>query len=158
MKLAVLLLALAATASAQKAHELCAACHASQAEEFDTHPHKAKDISCDACHGPSVKHREAQGQTPPDRIAGPLEVPALCGACHTTQFAAYKPSKHYEALIARVAGKRAPNCVTCHSTHAPRAVPAIEVQCKRCHEALPASCKPAGCATCHNPHSSKQLK
>lgn len=156
MRVAILVMLLAGVAVAQKAHELCVACHTGPAEEFDTHPHKAKDISCDACHGASVKHREAQGQTPPDRIAGPLEVPALCGACHTGQLAAYKPSRHYEALMARVAGKRAPNCVTCHSTHAPRAAAAMETQCKRCHEMLPAACKPAGCASCHDPHTGKR--
>lgn len=158
MTTAALFLLLALAAQAQPVQEFCAPCHSGPSEEFDGHPHKAKGLSCDACHGPSVKHRESQGDTPPDRIAGPLQVPALCGTCHAAQLAAYKPSKHYETLLARIEGKRAPNCSTCHSTHSARSLAAIQAQCQRCHESLPATCKPSACASCHNPHSSKTGK
>ena len=90
-----LLLALyASSLFAQKTHEFCAPCHAEQVGDFQTHPHFAKGLSCDACHGQSVKHRTSTGAASPDRVAAPDEVPALCGTCHPAQKKEYLTTKH----------------------------------------------------------------
>ena len=151
MRLALISL-VALAAGAQKVHELCAPCHNQHFEDFQTHKHFAKGLSCDACHGTSKGHREATGGQMPDRVAGPTEQPALCGACHTDQGKAYQTSKHGKLVAARAA-KRAAACTTCHGTHAPRKAAAMLAQCNRCHDPLPPTCKPEGCASCHNPHT-----
>jgi hypothetical protein len=63
-------------------HELCKACHSEIASDFLSHPHAKASLSCDTCHGESVRHRESGGGTAPDRVAAPDQVPALCGTCH----------------------------------------------------------------------------
>jgi hypothetical protein len=148
----VLLALLAAMAVAQKVHELCAPCHNQHAEDFQGHKHFDKGLSCDACHGESKGHREATGGKAPDRVAGPADQPAMCGACHGQQGKAYQSGKHGQLVVARAA-KRAAACTTCHGTHAPRRPAAMLAQCNRCHDPLPSACKPDGCASCHNPHS-----
>jgi hypothetical protein len=79
MKYLWLLVLWAPALFAQKTQEYCAPCHAEQVSDFETHPHFAKGLSCDACHGQSVKHRTSTGAASPDKVAAPDEVPALCG-------------------------------------------------------------------------------
>ncbi|HYZ85773.1 MAG TPA: cytochrome c3 family protein [Bryobacteraceae bacterium] len=146
-------LALSFAAWGQKAHDLCVACHDEQVTDFSTHKHFQKGLSCDACHGMSEKHRAASGAAPPDRVAGPDEVPALCGACHVAQLKDYKNSKHAELVFAK-SKTRAPGCGTCHGVHQARTLKQINASCARCHTTLPASCKPdVACSTCHSPHT-----
>jgi hypothetical protein len=158
MKLVLATVLLAAGGFAQKLHELCAACHNQHFEDFQTHKHFEKGASCDACHGPSQGHREATGGKPPDRVAGPVEQPALCGACHPGQRKGYEASKHGKIVLAR--SGRAAACTTCHGTHAVRRPAAMAQQCARCHQTLPESCKAApavaaklACAGCHDAHT-----
>ncbi len=130
-----ILLLLALPLLAQKTHELCAPCHAEQVADFQSHPHFQKGLSCDACHGPSVKHRTSLGAPPPDRVAAPDEVPALCGGCHAAQARDYLASRHGKLVMARSKVKAA-NCVTCHGMHNPRAAAKI---CQRCHTEAPSA-------------------
>jgi hypothetical protein len=147
-------------AAAQPVHELCAPCHSGPVDDFKTHRHFALKLSCDACHGASVMHRESQGDTAPDKVAGPAEQPAVCGACHTVQAKEYSASKHGTLVSAR-SEKRAATCTICHGHHALRPIVAMEAQCARCHAELPASCKKPpvatgaklGCANCHGKHT-----
>lgn len=156
MKLLTLLL-LAALAGAQQP---CAPCHSEQIEEVASHKHGSKGVACAVCHGASQKHREAVGAAPPDQVAAPNEVPALCGTCHAGQRKVYSESKHGKLVLA-LSKTRAANCATCHGVHSARWAAAMERQCARCHAELPASCKakPArvnarlSCGGCHNPHS-----
>jgi hypothetical protein len=151
---------LAMPVAAQQVHELCSACHNSQVDDFRSHKHFAAKLSCDACHGQSVAHRESQGDTAPDKVAGPTEQPAVCGACHTAQAKEYRASKHGELVMAR-AEKRAATCTICHGHHALRPIAAMQAQCARCHTDLPASCKKPppssgaklSCANCHGKHT-----
>lgn len=136
---------------AQKTHDYCAPCHGEQVTDFKTHPHFAKGLSCDICHGESLKHRTSTGAAPPDRVAAPDEVPALCGTCHAPEGKQYAASKHGKLVLAQ-AKVKSPNCATCHGVHNLRTVKQTEQQCNRCHVSLPASCKPVGCVTCHKPH------
>jgi hypothetical protein len=149
-----LVCAVPCAATAQPVHTLCAPCHAEQVADFRMHPHSAKSLSCDACHGASVKHREAAGGAPPDRVAGPQEVPALCGTCHAAQRAQFDKSKH-AAVLALASRLRAPNCGTCHGVHAKNAAAQIDSRCGRCHMELPPSCKrDVRCVSCHDKHTS----
>jgi len=120
---------------AQKTHELCAPCHAEQVADFQTHPHFQKGLSCDACHGPSVKHRTSVGAAPPDRVAAPDEVPSLCVGCHAGESKAFLSSKHGRLVMARSKVKAA-NCVTCHGMHNVRAAAKT---CQKCHPETPAA-------------------
>lgn len=161
MKALVALLVLVAPVAAQKQHELCAVCHHQQSKEFLTHPHFRKGVTCNACHGDSVKHRLSEGHAEPDKVAAPAEIPALCGACHTgkgpkTILAQYSASKHGR-LVLEQSKVRAPHCGTCHGVHSRREAKGIDAQCKRCHTTLadahPKTAASVACASCHNPHT-----
>jgi hypothetical protein len=151
-----LLLLCALPLLAQKTHEFCASCHSEQVADFQTHPHFQKGLSCDACHGPSVKHRTSIGAVPPDRVAAPDEVPALCGGCHASEQKEYLASKHGKLVMARSKVKAA-NCATCHGVHNPRTASQTQAQCQRCHAALPsphpAVAAKASCMGCHARHT-----
>ena len=140
--------------AAEKTHEFCNACHTEQVADFKTHTHFQKGLSCDACHGPSVKHRGSTGAVPPDRVAAPDEVPALCGQCHNPQQKEYSGSKHGVLLLAR---QKAAQCTTCHGVHNPRTARQMQTQCLRCHAALPAAhpalAAEAQCMSCHARHT-----
>jgi hypothetical protein len=143
--------------AAQKTHELCAPCHSEQTADFQGHPHSQAGLSCDACHGRSEKHRTAQGAAPPDRVAAPDEVPALCGGCHAAQHKEFLPSKHGQLVMARSKVKAA-NCGTCHGVHYLRSTAQMHQQCGRCHASLPAShpkTTSSACMSCHAKHTLK---
>ncbi len=149
----LLLLLVAAGLFGQKLHEVCGACHTEPAEDFQSHTHFTKGLSCDACHGASKAHREATGHKPPDQVAGPADQPRVCGTCHAARRKEYESSKHGKLVLAS-AEKKAAACTTCHGTHLLRKPAAMLVQCNRCHEVLPQACqKTAPCASCHNPHT-----
>lgn len=138
-------------------HTLCQQCHTEAAADVESHPHFAKGVSCDACHGASEKHRAASGHVAPDRVAVREQVPPLCGSCHPAQRKAYDVSRH--AVLLPAGGKPA-HCAACHGNHNAKAARAIETTCQRCHASLPAACAAAParaarvrCAGCHNPHS-----
>lgn len=152
----------------QPLHEICAACHTGVAEDFRGHPHLAAGLDCDICHGKSERHREAAGAAPPDRVAAPHQVAALCGSCHIRIKGAdesepslpeqYASSKH-GLLVAAMSRTRAPNCGTCHGVHRVRAARAMETRCSRCHSSRPEDCAAeprtqakVRCAGCHAPH------
>ena len=156
---ALLLLLLALPLTAQKVHDRCNACHNEQVTDFLQHPHEAKQLSCDTCHGPSEKHMAASGGAAPDRVAAPDEQVALCGACHVPVRKEFEQSKHAKLLLARSA-TRAPACGTCHGVHAPAAARQIEQRCIRCHNTLPPACRmevanvaPVRCMSCHSRHT-----
>lgn len=153
-------LMLAAGAAAQEIGSQCLPCHSEHVDDVRGHKHGAKGLSCEVCHGESEKHRKAVGAAPPDRVAAPDEVPALCGTCHAAQKQAYANSSHGK-LVKEQGKARGAHCGSCHGTHAARWESAMEKQCGRCHAVLPQACKaqPAkanaklACASCHEPHS-----
>lgn len=150
-----LLLLIALNASAQ-VHQLCKPCHTEAAGDVESHPHFAKQVSCDACHGTSEKHRLAVGGAAPDKVATREQVPVLCGGCHVAERKSYETSKHFTVLAA---GNKSAHCATCHGNHAPRPLAALAARCQTCHTGLPPACsaKPTvtakvSCAACHVPH------
>lgn len=160
MRTVVLLLLGAGLAFTQEEplHQVCGVCHTTVAQDFRSHPHLEQGLDCNVCHGESQAHRDAAGAAPPDRVAAPHQVPALCGTCHVEQHESFQASRH-GVLVAAM--ERAPHCGTCHDVHRVRSARAIERRCNNCHQDLPAACSeapPAGvdaavsCAACHQPH------
>lgn len=150
------LLLLLVLAQAPTVHEACKQCHTEAAGDVESHPHFAKGVSCDACHGASEKHRAASGHTAPDRVAVREQVPPLCGTCHPSERKSYETSRHGAVLKT---GEKSAQCATCHGNHSLRSARAIETSCVRCHASTPAACaappKQAAkvrCAGCHAPH------
>src|SRR5438477_8210242 len=92
---------------AEEVHKFCAPCHSEQVADFQAHKHFQKGLSCDACHGPSVKHRTSTGAVSPDQVAAPDEVPPLCGGCHAAELREFAPSKHGKLVLARAKVKAA---------------------------------------------------
>ncbi len=152
---ALLLVLLALPAYAQTVHQLCGNCHSEQVEDLRKHKHFAKGLSCDACHGPSVQHREANGASPPDRVAAADQQPALCGACHPGPAKHYSASKHGRLVLAH-SEKKAPSCTICHGVHSLRTPAQMKMQCNRCHAQLqpghPKFAAQTLCVSCHPGH------
>ena len=141
------------------AAEPCAPCHGEQIADFQSHRHAASGLACAVCHGLSEKHRNSNGESAPDRVAAPNEVPALCGTCHSNQLKEYSGSKH-GALVLAVSKTRAANCNTCHGVHALKTANQMLVQCGRCHAATPEACQKdppvaakIACMGCHAKHT-----
>jgi len=131
-------------------HQLCQQCHTEPASDVESHPHFAKGVSCDACHGKSEKHRAATGHAAPDRVATRDQIPPLCGTCHANQLKTYQATRHWAVLKA---GEKSAQCATCHGNHSLKSAKATQVTCERCHATRPAACaaKPQ-CTSCHQPH------
>jgi hypothetical protein len=165
-----LLLSCAALRAQQPVHELCKPCHSEITSDVLSHPHGKAGLSCDTCHGESVRHRESEGGADPDRVAAPDQVPALCGTCHdhpvtdaagsaATLLSQYRSSKH-GVFVAERSKVRAPHCATCHGEHGLRSARAIQLSCSRCHQQLPQACSgdppstvsAVRCANCHQRH------
>ncbi len=162
MKLLILTILLSALPVAAQMHKLCGSCHTQPTDDYLKHPHSKQPtvVNCDTCHGASDTHINTAGNTPPDKVAGPKEQPALCGACHTGPNKGFMASKHAKTLLAGGA-RRAPACTTCHGNHRIRTAAQTELQCKRCHDKRPAACSAAppaktakvSCANCHDKHT-----
>lgn len=124
--------------------------------------------TCFVCHdGHATKE-----VTDPSAKVYPLNVPALCGSCHsnvelmspylipTNQYELYAKSVHGIALLEKQ-DLRAPSCATCHGTHgaAPPGYEEVSNVCGSCHTAtqdyylksVHASDTPGTpkCVTCH---------
>ena len=138
----------------------CAACHQEQTADFQTHKHASRGLQCGVCHGPSEKHRGSVGNVPPDRVAAPEEVAALCGNCHAQERKHFESSGHGRVYTEKK-NVRTANCSTCHGHHALRAWTAQTAQCAKCHTSIPDACKgtPANaqarvaCMGCHAAHT-----
>ena len=155
MRLWLLLLCVWAAAG-QKTHELCAPCHAEQVQDFQTHSHFLKGLSCDICHGMSARHRLASGAAAPDRVAAPDEEAKLCGACHGAEAKEYETTRHAQLVQERGKVKGA-SCTSCHGVHAPRNEAQMVRQCNRCHASLAANHPKVekSCNGCHAKHTLK---
>jgi formate-dependent nitrite reductase cytochrome c552 subunit len=155
-----LILILLAAISLAAQESPCAACHGEPVEDLQTHKHASNGVQCATCHGPSEKHRLSIGGAPPDRVAAPNEVAALCGTCHAKERNDFDASAHGKVYAG---GKqvRSANCNTCHGHHSLRPWSAMAETCARCHAQLPASCKEppksavakVACMNCHARHS-----
>jgi len=131
-------------AGEQIEENLCISCHASRemkpdfkqcTEAWQASWHAKNGISCEHCHGGdprdaalAMSHERGFVGTPKVK-----EMPEFCGKCHIAIAANYLESGHGKALMA---GKKAPNCVTCHGGCGIQkaSIDIISEQlCTRCH-------------------------
>jgi predicted CXXCH cytochrome family protein len=157
---------------------------------FKDDVHYKNTLSCADCHGGDPTEPTANASMSPDRgfkvRVTRQGTPDYCGRCHSDpafmgkynpkekvdQLALYKTSIHAKQLAA---GKRAAECVDCHSIHNIRAVsdplsPAspqkITDTCAKCHSADSELFKKSpharfnndrrpGCVTCHASHATQ---
>jgi hypothetical protein len=103
---------------------ICAECH----EEFEL---KKKgyhlNLSCETCHGPSVKHTEDPSAVKPD-VPRKRE---FCTHCHV-----YDPSRPTGfPQINPAAHNPMQPCVGCHNPHDPKP-PKTPEECRACHEEI----------------------
>ncbi len=131
-------------AGAEVEESVCVECHTSEimkpeyrhvAEEWKLSWHYQNRVSCHDCHGGDPE--DAAMSMSPQRgflgTPGYTAVPEFCGKCHVGILRNYLESGHGKALKA---GKRGPNCVTCHGSHGISKA-SIEIindrLCSRCH-------------------------
>ena len=129
---------------------------------------------CTDCH--SV--HDLRAPSDPRSTVNPVNVANTCASCHadadymkgypipTDQFAKYRTSVHYQALMVR-GDLSAPTCSTCHGNHGavPPGVDRVQNVCSNCHafqaqmyeksshkEAFQSASLP-GCVVCHGNHA-----
>ncbi|NHZ71475.1 MAG: hypothetical protein GWP17_00080 [Aquificales bacterium] len=126
---------------------------------------------CTDCHG----IHDIKKASDPTAAVYPLNVPELCAKCHadptlmepygipTNQFEVYKTSVHGKALLDNQ-DVRAPNCASCHGSHAAKPPTDSEVVnvCGKCHTATQGYYEESlhsrigdnapKCWTCHGTH------
>lgn len=145
--LAIAALVLVWTSSfAQQQKSSCIECHqkledpklSAPAKLFDNDVHRARNLSCNDCHGgdPTADTKEAAKDPRKGYLGRPrtLDIPAYCGKCHSDanlmkrfnpslrvdQEREYYTSIHGERL--RAGDQRAATCISCHSVHGIRAI------------------------------------
>jgi hypothetical protein len=126
---------------------------------------------CSDCHG----SHDVKKASDPSAEVYPLNIPDLCAKCHsdadrmerynipTNQYDVYKESVHGQALLGDQ-DTRAPNCASCHGSHAAKPPSDEEVAnvCGKCHtatqefynESLHSKIDDGApkCLTCHGAH------
>lgn len=143
-----LLAAAASPALGEEAPDSCVSCHRNvegvfylehNFSDWEKSVHSKAGVSCASCHGgdPSQKdkkaaHRKVISSTDKNSPVYFTAVPETCGACHKTEFKAFKKSAHYKELVWT---GRGPNCVTCHGSMANHVLQPreMEMTCTLCH-------------------------
>lgn len=149
----------------------CTACHAEQAQFFDSSTHArlqdegdpAKFIGCESCHGPGSMHLSAFGQA--DTIINPRRSPDTCFQCHLDKHGEFHLPNTHPVLTGEV------SCADCHDPHRGDTVIAGGTQlasanetCLECHAAQKGpfvfehEAVREGCVTCHSHHGSVNPK
>jgi predicted CXXCH cytochrome family protein len=105
-----------------------------------------KNVGCETCHGPAVRHTEDPGATKPT-LARDRK---LCVVCHA--YDASRPTGFPQ--INPVAHNPLRACVTCHNPHDPKP-PQTPRGCAACHAQIErtkavSSHALLACTTCHN--------
>ncbi len=144
----VLVLAVPAWATAQRAQNRCVTCHSTQSEasgaghgfaSWRGSRHAAAGVTCDACHGgnaaaadAAVAHQGVSRSTDQASRVFFTRVPDTCGRCHAAEAGYFRSSIHYARLQGDGHG---PNCVTCHGSMATRILQSDSVlgTCSACH-------------------------
>ncbi len=157
--------------------ESCAKCHANITRGFHDATHanlvlsgddgKAKNGSCESCHGPASLHVKAGTRS---TIINPKISPDTCLQCHINTRAEFSLPHTHPVLAGKI------SCNNCHEPHQGEAnvaggaralANATNATCAKCH---PVQTGPfvfehevmrEGCVMCHSPHGSvndKMLK
>jgi DmsE family decaheme c-type cytochrome len=172
------------TAAAQAAQQgyagedACLTCHSDMTAGYHGTPHgrqadpraPASNQGCESCHGPGAAHaadpsNEATMLSFVDELT-PDQASERCTTCHNTRTQAEWMGSAHES--------RDLTCVTCHSVHDFKSAesqlkaPTQEGLCATCHRPqtlkvsrtahMPVPEGKMGCASCHNPHGSANVK
>ena len=131
---------------AQQQKSSCIECHqrledpklSAPAKLFDNDIHRARNLSCNDCHGGDPTASTKEGAKDPRKgylgRPRPLDIPAYCGKCHSDanlmkrfnpslrvdQEREYYTSVHGMRL--KAGDQRPATCISCHSVHGIRAV------------------------------------
>lgn len=146
----------------------CAVCHDKIASEFKSATHSklhveggnAKEIGCEACHGPGSVHVQGGGGL--FTIVNPGRSPEACFKCHLDKRAEFSLPNTHPVLAGDM------SCTDCHDVHAGPAAPgtgsaleSMTESCLKCHIAQRGpfvfeheAVARDGCTTCHLPHGS----
>jgi len=122
----------------------CISCHASDrmkpefkdiVEAWQASWHAKNRISCENCHGGDPKDASMAMSRQRGFVGNPKhkDVPPFCGKCHIGIMNNFLESGHGKALSA---GKKAPDCSTCHGSHniQKASIDIISEQlCTKCH-------------------------
>lgn len=140
----------------------CFGCHstASTVDGIFDPQHATLGVTCEACHGPGLKHvatmKGAQGKQDSTNILNPkgmspVDSVDFCGACHRTPFdvaiymqsdlgvasVRFQPYRLERSLCWGVQGDPRITCIACHDPHKPleRSANAYDSACLQCHAA-----------------------
>jgi hypothetical protein len=140
---------LALFVAAAPSGESCYKCHAAlpregaigeHVSEYEVSVHGRAKIGCDRCHGgdstsneKTVSHKGVLFSSDERSTVHAKHQPETCGECHPKVLAAFKRSKHSQALVTAGIG---PTCTTCHTAMGSGILKAEEVAntCKACHK------------------------
>ena len=129
----------------------CAECHDEIVVEKRNGYHR--DLSCETCHGPAMKHTED-----PDNIQPPAPRDRkFCPVCHT-----FNPSRPRGfPMINPVAHNPMKACFTCHNPHDPKP-PQVPRECSACHGEIARTLSVSHhvqlkCTTCHQAPSRHRI-
>ena len=91
----------------------CVLCH--ETEDKDRKSNSHAKVSCEACHGPSAAHANANDQS--QQKPAKLDIVALCAGCHAKDVA--KPAALPQVVVAQH-NADAGACINCHHPHKPK--------------------------------------
>jgi predicted CXXCH cytochrome family protein len=149
----------------------CSDCHEEITGHFDSATHanlalkdeKARDIGCEACHGPGSVHVKTGGEA--GTIVNPGQSPESCFQCHLDKRGEFNLPNAHPVMAGHV------TCNDCHDPHKGRVISrtgaALETPnetCTKCHTAQKGpflfkhNAMEEGCTICHNPHGSVNPK
>ena len=97
----------------------CLVCHANFRKEGLAATHASNAVSCAACHGPSVAHRNDEANViPPDRMFPVESIDASCARCHEGHDV--EPRAVVKRFLERSAKQndlKSLVCTSCHGEH-----------------------------------------
>lgn len=149
----------------------CAQCHGGIATKFVGATHAklavesahAKEIGCEACHGPGSVHAQEGGTL--FTIVNPGRTPETCFSCHLDKRGEFALPNAHPVHSGDM------SCSDCHDPHEGPATGGGGIQlasvtdtCLKCHSAqrgpfvFEHEASREGCTVCHNPHGSVNAK
>jgi len=152
--------------------EVCATCHADEANRFSENPHAkmvylhaANGMTCENCHGPGQAHVDSGGDAKKIfsfKAASVSAATEKCLSCHASAHPDFERGPHAKANI---------GCVSCHSVHGSKQETLLKAAqptlCFQCHADIkpqfnmvfhhPVEEGMVKCTDCHDVHGTFQV-